>query len=75
MTDINFDELHATWKQAVDQLIDALKAEEQLVTPEHSMAATEQWDQAAFAIREAEKKAGDARDRYKNALRKKNYGF
>ena len=75
MTEMNFDELHANWKQAIDQLVGALKAEEQLVTPEHSMEATEQWDQAAFSIREAEKKLGDARDAYKNALRKKNYGF
>ncbi len=75
MTDTNFDQLHQAWKQALDRLINALHAEEALITPEHSMAATEQWDAAALTIRDLEKQLSDARDAYKDAVRRKNYGF
>jgi hypothetical protein len=39
------------------------------------MVEMEKWDDAAFAVHDAEGAAKKARDLYKNALRKKNYGF
>jgi len=35
----------------------------------------EKWDAAGFTEHDAEAGAKKARDQYKNALRKKNYGF
>jgi hypothetical protein len=52
-----------------------LRAEEALANDDHSMVEMEKWDAAAFVAHDAEAVAKKARDRYKNALRKKNYGF
>ena len=35
----------------------------------------EKWDAAGFTVHDTEAAAKKARDRYKSALRKKNYGF
>ena len=75
MSEINFDELLSTYKEAVDQWVSTLRAEEALATTDHSMTEMEKWDTAGLAIHDAEAKAKKARDAYKNALRKKNYGF
>jgi hypothetical protein len=39
------------------------------------MVEMEHWDDAGFAVQDAEALAKKARDAYKNALRKRNYGF
>lgn len=39
------------------------------------MLDMEKWDDAGFKLHDAELAAKKARDAYKNALRKKNYGF
>jgi hypothetical protein len=39
------------------------------------MIEMEKWDAAGFVLHDAEAVAKNARDQYKNALRKKNYGF
>jgi hypothetical protein len=39
------------------------------------MVEMEKWDAAGFTAHDAEAAAKKTRDRYKNALRKKNYGF
>jgi hypothetical protein len=39
------------------------------------MTQMEAWDDAGFRLHDAELAAKKARDAYKNALRKKNYGF
>ena len=75
MSDTNFDELLATYKQTVDAWVGTIRAEEALATTDHSMTEMETWDRAGLAIHDAEAKAKTARDAYKNALRKKNYGF
>ena len=71
----DFDTLRENWKAAVQTAIDAIRAEEALATPEHSMVADEAWDAAGFQVQDALKAAHQARDAYKNALREKNYGF
>jgi hypothetical protein len=75
MSEPNFDELLWLYKEAVDHWIDAIRAEASLATDDHSMVAMERWDDAGFKLHDAELTAKKARDAYKSALRKKNYGF
>lgn len=75
MENIDFDQLLAAYKQAVDRWVDAIHAEEALANADHSMVEMEKWDDAGFKLHDAELAAKKARDAYKNALRKKNYGF
>jgi hypothetical protein len=75
MENPDFDKLLNDYKAAVDRWVDAIHAEEALATDDHSMVAMERWDDAGFALHDAELTAKKARDAYKNALRKKNYGF
>jgi hypothetical protein len=55
--------------------VTAIEAEEALANDDHSMVEMEKWDAAGFTVHDAEATAKKARDRYKSALRKKNYGF
>ena len=73
--DPDFDSLLAEYKDAIDQWVAAIRTEESLANDDHSMVEMEKWDTAGFAVHDAEAAAKKARDRYKNALRKKNYGF
>jgi hypothetical protein len=75
MSKDDLDQLRLAYKQAVDQWVNAIRAEEALATPNHSMTAMEQWDDAHFAEQDAHSKASEARDAYKDALRSVNYGI
>ncbi len=75
MSDLDFDVLLKDYKDRVEQWIDAIRAEENLATPDHSMVAMEKWDAAGYVVHDTELAAKKARDHYKNALRKRNYGF
>jgi hypothetical protein len=75
METIDFDQLLKDYKGAVDRWVDAIRREEYLATPDHSMTQMEGWDDAGFQLHDAELTAKKARDAYKNALRRKNYGF
>jgi hypothetical protein len=75
MEEQDFDHLLARYKQAVDAWVDAIRIEEALANEDHSMIEMEKWDAAGFVLHDAEAAAKNARDQYKNALRKKNYGF
>ena len=68
-------ELRLAYKRAVKAWIEAIRAEESLATTDHSMTAMERWDEALFRERDAQAKAQEARDAYKDALRKANYGI
>ena len=69
------DNLRVSYKTAVDAWVAAIRAEEALATPDHSMVAMEKWDDAHFAEQDAQKAAIEARDAYKDALRSVNYGI
>jgi predicted DNA-binding protein (UPF0278 family) len=71
----NFDQLLNDYRQAIDAWVAAIRAEEALANDDHSMVEMEKWDAAGFTEHDAEAIAKKARDQYKNALRKKNYGF
>ena len=75
MGDTNFDQLLSDYRRAIDSWVDAIRTEEALANDDHSMVEMEKWDAAGFVAHDAEAVAKKARDRYKNALRKKNYGF
>jgi hypothetical protein len=75
MADTNFDQLLSDYRGTIDNWVNALRTEEALANDDHSMVEMEKWDAAGFTAHDAEAVAKKARDRYKNALRKKNYGF
>jgi len=75
MDTANLDQLRIAYKQAVDQWILAVRAEEALATPDHSETAWERWDAAGFVEENARSKAKAARDAYKDALRLINIGI
>ena len=75
MDNQDFDQLLCSYRQSVDAWVGAIRAEESLATEDHSMVQMEKWDDAVFQLHDTELTAKKARDAYKNALRKKNYGF
>lgn len=75
MSKANLDELQATYKQTVDRWVNAIRAEEALATPDHSETAMERWDGADFNVQDAEKRAKEAREAYKEGLRHLHYGL
>ncbi len=73
MSKANLDQLRLAYKKAVDAWVDAIRAEEALATPDHSMVAMEHWDAAHFREQDAQTKAKEAREAYKDGLRSVNY--
>ncbi len=71
----DLDQLRLAYKQATDEWVDTIRAEEALATPDHSMTAWEKWDEAHFREEDAHTKATEAREAYKDALRSANYGI
>jgi Tfp pilus assembly protein PilN len=67
--------LQRTYKEAVDRLVAAIRAEEALANADHSETAMEKWDQADFTVKDALKLAREAREEYKDGLRAAHYGF
>jgi hypothetical protein len=75
MSDTNLDDLRLSYKAAVDEWVEAIRAEEALAIPDHSMIAMEHWDAAHFKEHDAHTRVTEARDAYKDALRTVNYGI
>jgi hypothetical protein len=75
MSNEDLDQLRLAYKKAVDEWVDAIRAEEGLATSDHSMVAMEHWDSAHFKEQDTQSKAADAREAYKDALRTVNYGI
>jgi hypothetical protein len=75
METTSLDALRLAYKQATDLWVNAIRAEENLATSDHSVVAWENWDTAGFAEEDAQSRAKAARDAYKDALREANLGF
>jgi hypothetical protein len=75
MENAELDKLRFKYKAAVERWIAAIRAEEDLATPDHSMIASEDWDQANFAEQAARDIAKAARQEYADALRQVLYNF
>jgi hypothetical protein len=75
MSKEDLDQRRLAYKQSVDEWVDAIRAEEALATADHSMTAMEKWDAANFTEQDAQEKATQAREAYKDALRGVNYSI
>jgi hypothetical protein len=75
MSKQDLDQLRLAYKRAVDDWVDAIRAEEALATSDHSMVAMEHWDAAHFKEHDAHTRANQAREAYKDGLRAVNYGI
>ena len=75
MENAELDTLRFKYKAAVERWIAAIRFEENLATPDHSMVAMENWDQANFAEEDARNIAKAARAEYQDALRQVLYNF
>jgi hypothetical protein len=73
--DNNLDELQQSYKNAMEQWIASIRAEEALAGADHSEIEMERWDRAGLAQEAAAGKARKARDDYKDALRHMHYGI
>lgn len=58
----DFDQLLSTYKQAIDAWVKAIRDEECLANPDHSMVEMERWDAAGLHVHETELVAKKARD-------------
>ena len=75
MSKADLDQLRLAYKNAVDEWVAAIRAEEALATSDHSMVAMEHWDAAHFKEHDAHTRANQAREAYKDGLRAVNYGI
>jgi hypothetical protein len=75
MTPADLDQLRLAYKKATDEWINAIRAEEALATPDHSMIAWEKWDDAHFEEEDAHAKYTAALEAYKDGLRGVNIGI
>jgi hypothetical protein len=73
MDNSDYDRLRQAYKDAVNDWVAAIRQEEDLALPDHSMVAMEHWDAACFKEQDAQKKAIAAKGAYKDALRQFNY--
>ncbi|HEY1756678.1 MAG TPA: hypothetical protein VGG72_14990 [Bryobacteraceae bacterium] len=67
------DRLQQLYKEAVEQWVLAIREEEALATPDHSIAAWEKWEQAGFKAQDAGERATEAKEGYKAGLRLLDY--
>jgi hypothetical protein len=71
----DLDALHAAYKANVEAWIAAIREEEQMAVPDHSMRDWETWNHLVLKEEEAGEKAADARQEYEDALRKSLLNF
>jgi hypothetical protein len=75
MKSLDYDRLRQEYKSAVEAWVAAIREEESLATPDHSMVSMEKWDAAGFKEQDTQKKALAAKKALKDALREFNYGI
>jgi len=75
MENSELDTLRFNYKAAVERWIAAIRFEEDLATPDHSMIAVEEWEKANFSEEDARNMAKAARQEYQDALRQVLFNF
>ena len=75
MENTDLDALRDAYKAAVESWIAAIRREEDLATPDHTVHAIDLWEHAGFAEEEARGQAKQAKKEYEDALRKVNFSF
>ena len=75
MDNAELDQLRQAYKEAVEKWIAAIREEEALATPDHSIHAWDLWERAGFAEEDARKKTLAAKEHYESGLREIDYGI
>jgi hypothetical protein len=75
MENAELDRLRQAYKDAVEKWISAIREEEALATPDHSVHAWDLWEKAGFAEEEARENALKAKRHYASGLREVDYGI
>jgi hypothetical protein len=75
MENAELDKLRLNYKAAVERWIAAIRFEEDLATPDHSVVAVDDWEKANFAEEDARNIAKAARQDYQDALRQVLFNF
>jgi hypothetical protein len=75
MDNAELDRLRQDYKNAVDAWIMAIRDEEVLATPDHSVHAWDAWEHAGFTEEEARGKVHAAKKLYEDGLREADYGI
>jgi len=75
MDNAELDRRRQAYKDAVEKWVAAIRAEEALATPDHSVHAWDLWEQAGFVEEEARDDAQDAKEKYEDGLREADYGI
>lgn len=68
-------DLQKAYKAALDQWIASIRAEENLVLVDPTLAQVDTWEQAHFTEVEARQRTKKAKKDYEDAIRKENFGF
>jgi hypothetical protein len=69
------DRLRSLYKAAVDGWVAAIRAEEELVSVNHTVAEIDSWEGAHYAAEAAGNKVGAAKAAYEAALRARFFGI
>ena len=73
--DAQLDALQAAYKAAVDEWVNAIRAEEALASGNHSVVELDQWENAHFREDKLRNAVKAAKKQYENALRRKFFDF
>ena len=69
------DELQASYKDAVETWISAIRKEEALASVNHDVAEVDEWEKAHFEEDEMRTTVKAAKEKYEDALRARFFGF
>jgi hypothetical protein len=69
------DQMQSDYKAAVDEWVNAIRAEEALASADHSVADVDLWEQAAFSEEAFRAKVKAAKNKYEAALRLRFFNF
>ena len=75
MDNAELDRRREAYKDAVEKWISAIREEEALATPDHSVHAWDLWENACFREEHARKSALAAKKEYESGLREADYGI
>jgi len=69
------DQLQAAYKAAVDEWVNAIRAEEALALGNHNVAELDKWEAAGFHENKVQREVIYKKKLYEDALRREFFGF
>lgn len=72
---LELDTLLSEYKARIEEWVVAIREEERLAVPDHSMRDWDLWERAGLNEEEARDRASEAREAYEDALRKSLLNF